>query len=257
MSLLNPKLALKMAERCLAIVEEDLKEYNSPSPAGVATAELRGMLPLMRDIAESIQPRLVSKLEEPEFPLTDLDGEYCWQWIEVLTAAQTLVGALKYLGVREQILGPAGPTLAANRLHPWVWDVAADLWDGGHHAQAVEDAFQSVERRTQVKVNNLNLNGKGLYGEAFSTKAPTAEMSRLRFPDIDEAKQQKTWVSAHEGAMHLGMACAQGIRNLRAHPSSDITEQEALEQLAALSVLARWVDACEVVKADPSAPDSP
>ena len=52
--------------------------------------------------------------------------------------------------------------------------------------------------------------------------------------------------------MYLGMACAQGIRNPRAHPSDDITEQEALEQLAALSVLARWVDACEVVKAAPS-----
>ena len=32
-----------------------------------------------------------------------------------------------------------------------------------------------------------------------------------------------------------------------AHPSDDITEQEALEQLAALSVLARRVNACEVV----------
>ncbi len=47
--------------------------------------------------------------------------------------------------------------------------------------------------------------------------------------------------------MHVGMGCAQGIRNPQAHPSPDITEEEALEQLAALSVLARWVDACDVV----------
>ncbi len=45
--------------------------------------------------------------------------------------------------------------------------------------------------------------------------------------------------------MYLGMGCAQGIRKPQAHPSDDISEQEALEQLAALSVLARWVDACE------------
>ena len=50
--------------------------------------------------------------------------------------------------------------------------------------------------------------------------------------------------------MYLGMGCAQGIRNPQAHPSDDITEQEALEQLVALSVLARWVDACEPVSAD-------
>ena len=47
--------------------------------------------------------------------------------------------------------------------------------------------------------------------------------------------------------MYLGMGCAQGIRNPQAHPSDDISEQEALEQLAALSVLARWVDKCRVV----------
>ena len=52
--------------------------------------------------------------------------------------------------------------------------------------------------------------------------------------------------------MYLGMGCAQGIRNPRAHPSDDVTEQEALEQLAALTVLARWVDECEVVKDDPA-----
>ena len=50
------------------------------------------------------------------------------------------------------------------------------------------------------------------------------------------------------------MGCAQGIRNPQAHPSSDLTEQEALEQLAALSVLARWVDECEVVNAADGTP---
>ena len=35
-----------------------------------------------------------------------------------------------------------------------------------------------------------------------------------------------------------------------AHPSDDIAEQEALEQLAALSVLTRWVYECDVVSVD-------
>ena len=53
--------------------------------------------------------------------------------------------------------------------------------------------------------------------------------------------------------MHLGMGCAQGIRNPQAHPTDALTEQEALEQLAALSVLARWVDACKPAHASDSA----
>ena len=98
-----------------------------------------------------------------------------------------------------------------------------------------------------MKVDRRDLDGKDLYAQAFSTKDPKLGEPRLRFPDIDPAEQPKRWTSAHEGARNLGMGCAQGIRNPQAHPSPDITEQEALEQLAALSVLARWVDECEVV----------
>ena len=47
--------------------------------------------------------------------------------------------------------------------------------------------------------------------------------------------------------MHFGRGCAQGIRNLNAHGTGELPKQEALEYLAALSVLARWVEACEVV----------
>ena len=83
--------------------------------------------------------------------------------------------------------------------------------------------------------------------QAFSIKDPTDEMPRLRFLHIDRNERPDDWTSAHEGAMHFGMGRAQGIRNPQAHPSDDITEQEALEQLAALSVLARWVDECDVV----------
>ena len=44
-----------------------------------------------------------------------------------------------------------------------------------------------------------------------------------------------------------GWVALRASANPQAHPSDDITEQEALEQLAALSVLARWVDECDVV----------
>ena len=38
----------------------------------------------------------------------------------------------------------------------------------------------------------------------------------------------------------------QGIRNISAHVDGlELTDQVALEQLAAFSVLARWIDECE------------
>ena len=54
-------------------------------------------------------------------------------------------------------------------------------------------------------------------------------------------------------AQHLGMDCVQGIRNPQAHPSDDLSKPDALEQLAALSVLARWVNECDVDRVDDDA----
>ena len=54
--------------------------------------------------------------------------------------------------------------------------------------------------------------------------------------------------------MHFGRGCAPGIRNLNAHGTGELPNQEALEYLAALSVLARWVKECEVVPAAPKTP---
>ena len=105
-----------------------------------------------------------------------------------------------------------------------------------------------MEEQTRLKLGRRDLGGKKLYSTAFSSEDPTADMPRLRFPHIDKTDQKDAWVSAHEGAQHLGMGCAPGIRNPQAHPSDDISEQEALEQLAVLSVLARWVEACEVIR---------
>jgi hypothetical protein len=45
----------------------------------------------------------------------------------------------------------------------------------------------------------------------------------------------------------LGAGCFEGIRNPAAHEDGlSLPEQMALEQLAAFSVLARWIDECTV-----------
>jgi hypothetical protein len=47
--------------------------------------------------------------------------------------------------------------------------------------------------------------------------------------------------------MEFGAGCFTGIRNPVAHEDGlKLTEQVALEQLAAFSVLARWIDECTV-----------
>ena len=69
---------------------------------------------------------------------------------------------------------------------------------------------------------------------------PTNGKSRLRRMKPDASD---TYKSVQRGAMALAEGIYAGIRNPLNHQEpTDIDEQVALEYLAALSVLARWVD---------------
>ena len=249
MDLADPRLALEMAEHFLAILHEARDEASSHEPDGVSTAELRGMLPLMREIAERVQPQLVSDWEARV-------NSQRWIWGYALGSAETLVGVLKYQNIREKILGPSGPALAAEGLHPWVWHAAVDLWDDGHYKHAVNGAAAKVEEQTQLKVDREDLSGTKLYTEAFKLDTKPDER-RLRFTHLTERTADgnltETWKSAHQGAMNYGQGCTLGIRNMNAHGTRELPEQEALEYLAALSVLARWVDTAQVPNDGPEA----
>ena len=209
MNLADPDLALEKAREFLAIVDADWAAYPRYRYADDVTARLRGMLPLMREIAERIQPEIVPDLEEPTDFIMDESGDPAWQWGAVKAAAETLVGVLEHRSVRQQILGPAGPAFEAAGLHEWVWDAAKGRWDDGYYDDAVHETAQVVEQKTQVKLGRRDLSGAALYREAFSTSDPKPENPRLRLTFVDK-EDKDTWKSAHEGAMHLGEACRHG-----------------------------------------------
>ena len=154
---------------------------------------------------------------------------------------------------------PSGPALAAEGLHRWVWHAAVDLWAVGAFKPAVNAAASAVEELTQEKLKRGDLSGAPLYTEAFKVGKVGEEPDgrRLRFPHLDEltedGKRNQSWTSAHQGAMDFGRGCAEGIRNMNAHGTRELPAQEALEYLAALSVLARWVDTAQV---PPDAPEA-
>ena len=238
MGIADPEAALEKLHEFLRLQHEADRYLSYEVPQGIRAA-IDKMEPLIEDIARALGEERVGAVA---------DSAYV-----AIAVTNRLMGTLENSDTREQILGPAGPTLAASGLHPWVWNAVASLWDDGHYEPAVHQAGLAVQLQTQLKVSRRDLHGKDLYAQAFSVKEPTSKMPRLRFLHIDRNERPDDWTSAHEGAMYLGMGCAQGIRNPQAHPSDDISEQEALEQLAALSVLARWVDECEVVTVDDDA----
>ncbi|HVW88418.1 MAG TPA: TIGR02391 family protein [Gaiellaceae bacterium] len=141
--------------------------------------------------------------------------------------------------IREN-LGDGAPDISAANLHPWVWGGAASLWQSGHFRSAVEDAAKKVNAETQNKVGRRDLSETKLFQEAFSIDPPSAGKPRLRRMQNDGSD---TYKSVQRGAMAFAEGIYAGVRNPLSHEASqDLDEQVALEYLAALSVLARWVD---------------
>ncbi|WP_097966321.1 TIGR02391 family protein [Streptomyces sp. or20] len=144
-------------------------------------------------------------------------------------------------------LGSGAPQLDASTLHPWVWGSVQGLWGSGHYRQAVGVASVAVNAQSQAKLGRKDLSESKLLGDAFSTRDPEAGKPRLRLAPDDGSE---TWRSRHDGAAAFARGVYAAIRNPIAHEAGDeLEENEALEQLAAFSVLARWIDSATVEKA--------
>lgn len=216
-------------------------------------AKILQLQPLIEDIAGEVDP-----IGAPDRFGPDGSAGRGWRWARAMETTERLVGRLRDTNLRSEILGHRGPLLAANRLHSWVWNAAVDRWASGHWTDAVGAAARAVEELTQQKTGLSSVSGPNLFSLLFSLEPAEPGKPRLRFADIAEkstdGKTSQKWTSAHEGAAAFGRGCAQGIRNMQAHGTAELSEQQALEYLAALSVLARWVDHAALVTSTASTP---
>lgn len=134
------------------------------------------------------------------------------------------------------------PTPVVEQLHPSVWDAAAPQWAAHHLHDAVLAACKAVNATLQAKVGRSDLSEVQLVQAAFSLRPGSDGRSRLRFPEVDD---EKTRESMTQGALSFGVGCFQAIRNPVGHlPDAqyELTVQQALERLAALSLFARWIE---------------
>lgn len=137
-------------------------------------------------------------------------------------------------------LGDDAPELSAANLHSWIWDGASSLWRSGHYREAVEGAIRKLNAETQNKLGRRDVSETDLFNQAFSEQAPAAGKPRLYRMKNDGSS---TFKSVQRGARMFAEGVFAGIRNPLAHEADqEMSEQQALEYLAVLSVLARWVD---------------
>ncbi|MFE1877544.1 TIGR02391 family protein [Streptomyces sp. NPDC059496] len=167
------------------------------------------------------------------------------RWLQYREAAQRAdVVLVREAEVREN-LGENAPQISAAAMHPWVWDGAKALWQSGHFREAVTAAARKVNAETQNRVGRRDVSETALFQSVFSKDDPKPGQPRLRLMADDGSD---TFRSVHRGAMAFAEGCYAGIRNPNSHEDGlpELPEHEALEQLAAFSVLARWVDGATV-----------
>jgi len=156
------------------------------------------------------------------------------------------VRALGILDDREEIrhqLRPDSPSLIADSFHQWVWEAARPSWESGLFRAAVHHAASALNEQLQRKVGRQDISDDKLVQEAFSTNSASTGSPRLR---VRGNPTSQTTQSRQRGALSLGQGCFWSIRNPAAHETSEWSEQQSLEYLATLSVLARAIDECQV-----------
>jgi hypothetical protein len=195
-----------------------------------AKQQVDEQLPLIKKIASVADPGLCEPLEHRL-----AGGSYS----SAITASYQLIGTLKSAKEANEILGDKGPKMAADDMHRWVWEEAAHRWSAGLFRDAVQSAATRIfdvelphKLGTQPSRNPADLLA------AFATDKPAGP--QLRFEDINPS--DPSWASVHRGVMLFGQGCVMAIRNPRTHRLDVNEEQAALEELAAISLLARWID---------------
>jgi len=180
--------------------------------------------------------------------LVSSDGtETVNRWVQHREAAMRVrTEILRQEEVREK-LGDNAPLLSASQLHPWVWDGARSLWQSAHYREAIRAGSIKLNAETQNKTGRFDVVEADLFKQVFTADPPQPGKPRLR---VLPADQSKTFLSFTRGVMAYAEGCYAAIRNPSSHAIQDeMPEGEALEQLAAFSVLARWVDSATVITA--------
>ncbi|MFJ2080546.1 TIGR02391 family protein [Streptomyces anulatus] len=155
---------------------------------------------------------------------------------DVLDATEQMLGRLEALTWKAEAELP--PTTGVEAMHPTVWGAAKKLWSDGHFRLAVQSAAEKVTAHIKGRTGLHHMDATNMYEKVYSKAAPL-----LIWPG---EPADKSVSSMQNGLAKYAPGVSMTIRNTATHDTeTEMSAQDALERLAALSLLARWVDECE------------
>ncbi|MGW6879581.1 TIGR02391 family protein [Streptomyces goshikiensis] len=155
---------------------------------------------------------------------------------DVLDSAEQILGRLEAMTDKAEAELP--PTTGVEAMHPTIWGAARKLWLDGHFRLAVQSAAETLTAQLKTRVGLANMDATNLYEKVFNTKTPM-----LIWPG-DPGDRNVS--SMQNGLAKYAPGLNMTVRNTATHVAADeMTAQQGLERLAALSLLAHWIDECE------------
>lgn len=189
-----------------------------------------------------------SILSSPKAPLTARD---------VRTTTASVKGRLEGMIADSGDNDHGGrPAFSPAQLHPVVWSGAAAHWTTHQYRVAVREAAEALTQHWKVLLERTDVDDSVFWQQTLATGSSQPTRPRLVWPGDPTDKTVKS-MRGGIGPVTLGLqGLASGltltVRNPTTHKRDELSEQEAMERLAAYSFLARLLDQCEVVPSAPS-----
>jgi uncharacterized protein (TIGR02391 family) len=163
--------------------------------------------------------------------------------VNIIDACDQMIGSLEDLAARAEAETP--PTVDVAQMHPAVWGQAARLWRDEHYRQAVSAAADAVVQLVKSRTGRTDIEDTPLWQQTFSKDDAEPGKPRLRWAGV---QTDKSVVSMNSGLRQFAAGAQMTIRNPATHGPGEMTPQEAIERLSVLSLLARWVDQCDLIE---------
>jgi len=175
---------------------------------------------------------------DPDTAIDELNHKGSEGFAAPIDQCDRLIGLIENAPLVRDIVGNPEPLLLrASGLDANVIEEVILLWKLGYYSEAICQVYLKLERKAQQKLGEEKT-GTNLWEKCF------AEDGLKISGQTGTAETQK---SERQGVQRLAQSVSLLVRNPIVHTPSDeknLSEEEALEYLAMLSSLSRWLDRC-------------
>lgn len=174
---------------------------------------------------------------------------------DVRTTAATVKGRLAALLADAEAAQTADlPAFSPALMHPVVWSGAAAHWTSHQYRVAVREAAEGLTVHWKQRLERNDVDDTPFWQQTLSPGDPEPGKPKLRWPGDKDDKTTRSMRGGLEpfakSLNNLATGLNLTVRNVTTHTRDELSEQEAMERLAAYSYLARLLDRCEIQTID-------